>query len=78
MSRKNITITFILVLIFASAICALVFPLFGRDDLQLGLDLQGGVHIVYQADLSSVESGNETEVIEGVEPLSLTGSIPSV
>jgi preprotein translocase subunit SecD len=34
--------------------------------MQLGLDLQGGAHIVYKADLSSVESGNEAEVMDGV------------
>ena len=31
----------------------------------MGLDLQGGIHMVYQADLSSVESGKENEAIDG-------------
>jgi len=38
----------------------------GREGIQLGLDLQGGVRLVYQADLSSVAPGDEDEVIEGV------------
>ncbi|HEY78888.1 MAG TPA: protein translocase subunit SecD [Dehalococcoidia bacterium] len=66
MSRNNIVVVSILLLIFAFAICALIYPLFGREGMQLGLDLQGGAHIVYKADLSSVESGNEAEVMEGV------------
>jgi preprotein translocase subunit SecD len=66
MSRNNIVVVTILLLIFAFAICALIYPLFGREGMQLGLDLQGGAHIVYKADLSSVESGNEAEVMDGV------------
>jgi len=33
--------------------------------MRLGLDLQGGIHMVYQADLSSIESGQESEAIDG-------------
>jgi preprotein translocase subunit SecD len=66
MSRNNIVVVTILVLIFAFAICALIYPLFGRKGMQLGLDLQGGAYIIYKADLSSVESGNEAEVMDGV------------
>jgi preprotein translocase subunit SecD len=66
MSRNNIVVVTILLLIFAFAIWALVYPLPGREGMQLGLDLQGGAHIVYKADLSSVESGNEAEVMDGV------------
>lgn len=39
---------------------------FGREGMQYGIDLQGGVRLVYQADLSSVEPGDEDEVIAGV------------
>ena len=47
------------------------FSTFGRGILfdkvvRLGLDLQGGIHVVYQADLSSVESGDEDDTIKGV------------
>ena len=39
---------------------------FGRQGIRLGLDLQGGVHLVYKADLSQVEPGEEADVIDGV------------
>ncbi len=40
--------------------------LLGGRGILLGLDLQGGTHIVYQADLSGVEAGKEGEIIDGV------------
>jgi preprotein translocase subunit SecD len=39
--------------------------LFSKDIL-LGLDLKGGIHLVYKADLSGVEAGKESEIIDGV------------
>ncbi len=39
--------------------------LFSKDVL-LGLDLKGGIHLVYKADLSGVEAGKESEIIDGV------------
>ena len=66
MTRRNILVVTILLLIFAFAISSLIYPLLGRDRMELGLDLQGGAHIVYKADLSSVEPGDEAEVIDGV------------
>ena len=66
MARKN-TLVFIIVLaLFAFAVCALIYPLFGREEMRLGLDLQGGIHMVYEADLSQVKPGEEASVIEGV------------
>ena len=55
MTRGNITILIILLAIFVFAVCALVYPLFERQEMRMGLDLQGGLHIVYQADLSGIE-----------------------
>ncbi len=66
MSRKNIIITVVLLFILAFAITALAYPLLNRDRMQLGLDLQGGAHIVYRADLSGVEPGSEAAIIDGV------------
>jgi len=47
-----------------------IFPLdgerFGRQGIRLGLDLQGGLHIGYRADLSSVAPGDEKSTLEGV------------
>jgi preprotein translocase subunit SecD len=65
MTRNTLVFTIILV-IFAFAICAIIFPLFGRQGMQLGLDLQGGLHLVYRADMSNVEAGQESSIIEGV------------
>ncbi len=41
-------------------------PNFPSMPFHLGLDLQGGSHLIYQADLSSIESGNEQEAMQGV------------
>lgn len=66
MIGKN-RVSFIIILaIFAFAIVALIYPLFGRQEMRLGLDLQGGLHVLYQADLSSVEPGTEDDVMDGV------------
>jgi preprotein translocase subunit SecD len=65
MTRGNIIVFVVLLVIFAFAVCALIYPLFDRDELRLGLDLQGGIHMVYQADLSEVEPGTESEAISG-------------
>jgi preprotein translocase subunit SecD len=65
MRRGNIFFFMLILALFAFAVCALVYPLFGREAMRLGLDLQGGLHMVYQADLSEVEPGTEAEAISG-------------
>ncbi len=55
----------IILVLLAFAVCALVYPLFGRQEMRLGLDLQGGIHMVYQADFSEVEPGSESEALDG-------------
>jgi len=49
MPRRNTLVLIITLALFSFAICALIYPLFGREKLRLGLDLVGGVHLVYQA-----------------------------
>jgi len=66
MPRRNTLVLIVILAIFAFAISALVYPLFGRQDMRLGLDLQGGVHMVYKADLSNVEPGDEADIMDGV------------
>lgn len=39
---------------------------FGRENLRYGLDLKGGSYLVYEADLSDVEAGTESQIMEGV------------
>jgi preprotein translocase subunit SecD len=69
MPRTNTIILLIVLAIFAFAMW-IIFPLggerFGRQGIRLGLDLQGGLHIGYQADLSSVAPGEEKATLEGV------------
>jgi len=65
MPRRNTLVFIIVLILFAFAVCALIYPLFGREEMRLGLDLQGGIHMVYQADLSEVEPGTEAEAIDG-------------
>jgi preprotein translocase subunit SecD len=66
MPRKNILVLVIILAIFAFAVSALAYPLFGRTDMRLGLDLQGGIHMVYKADLSNVDPGDEDSIMDGV------------
>jgi len=66
MVRRNTLVFIVILALFASAICALIYPLFGRQEMRLGLDLQGGIHMVYKADLSEVEPGEEASIMEGV------------
>ncbi len=55
--------------IFAVGLWALL-PLeaerFGRSGIHFGLDLEGGIRLVYQADLSSVDPGTEDDVKSGI------------
>lgn len=68
MTRKTTVVLVVILALFAFALWALL-PVegerFGRQGIRLGLDLQGGIHMVYQADLSEVESGKEAEAISG-------------
>jgi len=69
MPRRN-TQVFIVVLIIFTLAALVVLPigegiLWSRG-IRMGLDLQGGIHIVYRADLSSIEPGGEADAINGV------------
>ena len=59
----------VIIVVFALALWVLL-PIegerLGRKGIQFGLDLEGGVRLVYQADLSQIEPGTEDEVIDGV------------
>jgi len=69
MPRRNTLVLITVLVIFALAL-SIVLPLnkgaLGGRGIRLGLDLQGGIHMVYQADLSSVEPGERDSAIEGV------------
>ena len=63
--RKNLLVLIIILAIFGFSVSALLTPLFDREAMRLGLDLQGGIHMVYQADFSSVRPDMEAEAIDG-------------
>ena len=66
MARRNMLTLIVIVVLFAFAVCALIYPVFGREEMRLGLDLQGGIHMVYKADLSQIEPGEEANIMDGV------------
>jgi len=65
--RRN-TIIFIVILVLAALAAAVVFPmdsgLLGNKAIKLGLDLKGGVHIVYQADLTEIPEDERDEAMD--------------
>jgi preprotein translocase subunit SecD len=65
--RKNTWVFMIIVVIFAIA-AAIVFPMdsgaIGSKPVQLGLDLKGGVHLVYEADLSKVPAADQDSAMD--------------
>ena len=65
MPRKNTLVLIIILALFAFAVSALIYPLWGREAMRLGLDLRGGIHMVYKADFSAIEPGKESEAING-------------
>lgn len=68
MTGKNRLPLIIISIIFALALLV-VLPInegiLGKRGIRLGLDLQGGTHLVYQADFSSVEPGAEAQALDG-------------
>ncbi len=68
MTRKNRAPFIVIMIIFVLAILTVVpfgSGVLGNKGLRLGLDLQGGTHLVYQVDYSAIEPGTEAEAIDG-------------
>ena len=70
MKKGNVYLLFLILLLFGFALWAVV-PLdadrLGRQGLALGLDLKGGSHLVYKADLSQKDpSQSDDDAIRGV------------
>jgi len=42
-------------------------PRFPEIPFKLGLDLQGGIHLIYQSDLSKIEKKDKSEAMEGLK-----------
>ena len=68
MTRRN-RIPFIIIIVIYVLTLLVVVPfdkgVLGSRGLTLGLDLQGGTHLVYQADFSALEPGTEAEALSG-------------
>ena len=71
MSKNKFYITTIFIFILAVLAGGLVFNLdyFPEKPFKLGLDLRGGVHLVYQADLDNVPEGEREEKMEALRDL---------
>jgi len=69
MSRRNMLVLMTILALFIFVLWVLL-PVdserFGRQGIRLGLDLQGGMHLVYKADLSQVKPDEQADVIDGV------------
>ena len=69
MPRKNrLALTAIIAIFTLSLLVILPVDkgLLGGKGILLGLDLKGGIHLVYQADLSGVEAGDVGDTIDGI------------
>jgi len=67
---RNVYLLIFILALFGLALWSIVpinTKLLGPNGLRQGLDLKGGSYLVYQADLSDVESGMEDEVMKGVK-----------
>src|SRR6056297_2402766 len=51
---------------FVNSKTSLNLPHFWEKPFKLGLDLQGGAHLVYRADLSEIEKGDEESSMRGL------------
>lgn len=76
-TRQRIWLYFTAILVLAALAAAIDWPgnlpngvpgksFFDRFSPRLGLDLQGGAHLVYQADVSDVPSADKASAVEGV------------
>jgi preprotein translocase subunit SecD len=68
MKRFNwLLLTLMAVLVLAALV---VFPIgkgiISGKGIVLGLDLQGGLYLVYEADLSGIDSAKQGEIVDGV------------
>src|SRR4030042_7197354 len=67
MTKTNNIVLLVIILIFAATLWVL-FPVdsnrLGREGLHLGLDLVGGVHLVYQADFTENTTVDQQAAID--------------
>ncbi len=72
MSKKKTYIIILAIFILAFLAGNLVYPqllklpYFSEKPFKLGLDLQGGTHLIYQADLSNIGEKDKSQTMEGL------------
>ena len=72
MSKKKVYLSVLAILILAFLAGNLVYPnflnlpYFPQVPFKLGLDLQGGIHLVYQADMSGIEASEYGSSLQGL------------
>lgn len=72
MAKKRIYIIVFIIFVFAFLVGNLAYPqflklpYFPNIPFKLGLDLQGGSHLLYQADLSNIEEKDRANAMEGL------------
>ncbi len=72
MPKKKIYLIVVFIFVLAFLAGNLVYPQFLRlpyfpeIPFKLGLDLQGGTHLIYQADLSNIEKGDYSSSMQGL------------
>lgn len=75
MSKKKTYIIVVIIFLLAFLAGNLIYPQFLKlphfpeKPFKLGLDLQGGVHLVYQADLSGILEKDKGKVMDGLRDL---------
>src|SRR3989339_601049 len=67
--KKNLLVKTILILllVLACGYISLGYPIFGKKfELQLGLDLSGGSHLVFEADTENLESSKKEKALSSL------------
>ncbi|MBP9802123.1 protein translocase subunit SecD [Patescibacteria group bacterium] len=69
-NKNQIRLTFLAIVLLTAFAVAVIWPngfgWFNQFKIHLGLDLQGGTHLVYEADVAAIESVDKKEAVEGV------------
>jgi preprotein translocase subunit SecD len=68
--KRTVYLLIFILALFGFALWSIVpinTKLLGPNGLRLGLDLKGGIYLVYQADTSDIELGTEDEAMRGVK-----------
>lgn len=65
MTKSNNILLLAIIIVFAFTLWVILpdTKLFGREDLQLGLDLKGGVHLVYEVEFADNTTSAEQQVL---------------